>query len=421
MKIRCLLVFLITCSLGVSGQNVKSAKKLVKELSDHKYFGRGYVNKGDSIAAAYLVEEMDRIGLEKINGERLQYYTTPIVTWPYELSFVAGDNNFVCGEDFLPDPGSKSAEGKFALVRLGKKEFQRASYIKRLAEKDLSSSFLVVDTTGINSPELYDFAQNILEAKLFDSRGVLLDAGDDLRSSARTKESSRTILKMKSGTLPLDADSIELNIKNRFIEEYQTQNIIGYLPGETDTCIVFTAHYDHLGMCGPDVMFAGANDNASGVAMVLDFAKEYSKKKNHYSMLFILFSGEEAGLLGSGYYVEHPLLPLDKIKIAFNFDMVATGTHALYAFNAKEYDGVWERMEGINNDKEYLDAFHGTKAVSSSDHYSFHKKGVPAVFFYTGGGNQDYHTKEDTFDKLTFPMYKPVYKIVKEYIKRLDN
>ncbi|NJO68366.1 MAG: M28 family peptidase [Bacteroidetes bacterium] len=93
--------------------------------------------------------------------------------------------------------------------------------------------------------------------------------------------------------------------------KHNARNVIGYLPGETDTFIVFTAHYDHLGYMGRNTMFPGANDNASGTSMVLDLIRELSEKKNHrYSYAFMLFSGEEAGLLGSTHYVQHPYFPL---------------------------------------------------------------------------------------------------------------
>jgi Zn-dependent M28 family amino/carboxypeptidase len=111
------------------------------------------------------------------------------------------------------------------------------------------------------------------------------------------------------------------------------------IKGEVDTFIVLTAHLDHLGTMGKNVFFPGAHDNASGCAMVLNLAKYYSmrKCKPHYGLVFMFFSGEELGLLGSRFYTEHPLFPLSKIKFLINLDLMGSGDEGVQIVNSTIY------------------------------------------------------------------------------------
>src|SRR4030095_9120627 len=106
-------------------------------------------------------------------------------------------------------------------------------------------------------------------------------------------------------------------------------NVLGMVPGTLypDSFIVFTAHYDHLGRMGKKALFPGANDNASGSAMIIDLARYYAQPANRpkCSLLFIAFAGEEAGLIGSRYYTENPILPLEQIKFLINLDLMGNG------------------------------------------------------------------------------------------------
>ena len=110
-------------------------------------------------------------------------------------------------------------------------------------------------------------------------------------------------------------NKVDLAIESKFIRNYKSQNVVGYLEGNVpDSCVVVVAHYDHLGMMGDSTVFCGANDNASGVALLLSLAKHYAVHKPKYSILFIAFGGEEIGLIGSKYFVDNPLVPLSSIK-----------------------------------------------------------------------------------------------------------
>ena len=114
---------------------------------------------------------------------------------------------------------------------------------------------------------------------------------------------------------------------------YRSQNVCGYIPGETDTMIVFTAHYEHLGMNG-DTVFYGAHDNASGTAAVMDIVRMTNLQRGHYTYVFLFFGGEESGLVGSRWFAEHPLIPLSKVKLLVNIDLFCGGDDGLMIVNA---------------------------------------------------------------------------------------
>jgi aminopeptidase YwaD len=153
---------------------------------------------------------------------------------------------------------------------------------------------------------------------------------------------------------------------------------------------------------GADTYFPGANDNASGVALLLSIAKYYAQNPQKYSIGFILFAGEEAGLMGSKYYTENPMIPLKKIRFLTNTDLAGTGIDGITVVNATLFPKEFAIMNSINNSNKYLTKINARGEAANSDHYWFTKKGVPAFFFYTLGGIAAYH---DVFDKAsTLPL-----------------
>jgi len=199
------------------------------------------------------------------------------------------------------------------------------------------------------------------------------------------------------------------------IPSVKTCNVVGLLEG-TDPIlkneyIVLGAHYDHLGLNGasskkPDTVgiHHGADDNASGTAALLALAEKLAadKTKLKRSVIFIAFGAEEQGLLGSKYFVEHPLVPLTQIKLMMNMDMVGrmNAEKHLYMGGAASFTGGMELMKGLGpvaNINPIVIAYD----VGGSDHVSFFKKNIPVLGFHTGGHPQ-YHTPEDTVDLINF-------------------
>jgi Zn-dependent M28 family amino/carboxypeptidase len=248
--------------------------------------------------------------------------------------------------------------------------------------------------------------------------GVIEVTSRKLVQTQRTYALGFPFVQVKKESWDSLAQSVEINIKNKLEEAYQTQNVIGFIEGEIDSFFVFGAHYDHLGRVGKDVYFPGANDNASGVATVLSLAKYYhdNKIKPKYSIAFMLFSAEEAGLIGSLYYTKNPLFPLSKIKVMFNLDMVGTGVEGLSVVNGKENPKVSELLQELSDKNNFFDDIRIGKGSANSDHHFFNTSGVPSVFLFTRGGPQYYHDILDRSETLELNKLDELIKMLSLFI-----
>jgi hypothetical protein len=197
----------------------------------------------------------------------------------------------------------------------------------------------------------------------------------------------------------------------------EAKNIIGVLDGAgplSDQTVVIGAHYDHLGRSGfgslapgGNEIHNGADDNASGTAMVLEMARRLARRSDPLPrrVVFIAFSGEERGLLGSRYYVKHPLNPLAGTTFMINFDMVGrlNDRSELTIFGAGTSPGLDDLTKALASSQGLVPKLSpGTQgAFFASDHASFYSKDIPVVFAYTGG-HADYHRPTDDVEKINF-------------------
>jgi hypothetical protein len=217
----------------------------------------------------------------------------------------------------------------------------------------------------------------------------------------------------------------------------KTANVIGLLEGNDkvlkDEYIVVGAHYDHLGFGGPNsgsrmpdtiAIHNGADDNASGTAMVMELAKKLcsQKAKLKRSIIFVSFSGEEMGLLGSKYFVNNPPVEIKKIKAMFNFDMVGRFDKEK---NSISISGTGTSAEGDSILKVFekglpFTVTHSPDGYGPSDHASFYSSNIP-VFFFTTGVHMDYHTPFDDADKLDYTAEKKIGDFSTALIVDIDN
>jgi len=205
-------------------------------------------------------------------------------------------------------------------------------------------------------------------------------------------------------------------------------NVVAYLDNQAENTVVIGAHYDHLGMGGEGSLYRegpaihnGADDNASGVAMMLHLTEGLKQKGapkgNNY--LFIGFSGEEEGLLGSNYYVKNPTIDLQKVTYMINMDMVGRlnnqNTLAVYGIGTSP---IFKQV--VNENAGELTIIENESGVGPSDHTSFYLSEIPVLHFFTGQ-HEDYHKPTDDTEKINFEGMEMVSKYILSIIKDLDK
>jgi len=192
----------------------------------------------------------------------------------------------------------------------------------------------------------------------------------------------------------------------------KADNIIGFLDNGAPHTIIVGAHYDHLGTgqqggsldsLPQGKIHNGADDNASGVAGLLELARHFSQngRKEPYNFLFIAFAAEELGLQGSRHFTDHPTLPLEQVHFMLNMDMIGR-YHPERGIGIGGYgtSPAWpEVFSAVETDIKF---FTDNAGSGGSDHHVFYRKGIPVLFFHTGG-HPDYHRPGDDPDKINYP------------------
>jgi hypothetical protein len=218
-------------------------------------------------------------------------------------------------------------------------------------------------------------------------------------------------------------------------ETVQSENVAGLLegtdPSVKNEVVVFSAHYDHLGVGNNGEVYHGADDDGSGTTAVLEIARAFSRnpEKPKRSVLFLAFTGEEKGLLGSEYYTNYPLLPLQNTVADLNADMIGridpiyenTPDSANFVFvigAAKLSSELKTTLEEANRetvnmklDYRYDDPNDPNQYYRRSDHFNFARKGVPIAFF-SSGTHKDYHRPTDTVEKINFQKMAKTVKLI---------
>ncbi|MGC6285069.1 MAG: DUF4910 domain-containing protein [Polaribacter sp.] len=204
-------------------------------------------------------------------------------------------------------------------------------------------------------------------------------------------------------------------------------NVIGYLDNKAENTVIIGAHYDHLGYGGEGSLFRdtikavhnGADDNASGVALLLDLAKKLKGKNTNNNYLFMAFSGEEMGLLGSNYFVKNPTIDTKKVSYMINMDMVGrmkkdsslavygTGTSPIFKQVLKAHNNSFKLIQNESG-------------VGPSDHTSFYLADIPVLHFFTGQ-HSDYHRPSDDIETLNYEGMAKISNYIFDIISDLDD
>lgn len=254
--------------------------------------------------------------------------------------------------------------------------------------------------------------------------------GKKFKKVVRARKKIKRKGKPKSVSIETD---ISLMQKKR-VRQLLGENVLGYVEGTDvvlkDEVLIVTAHYDHLGKRGDDI-YNGADDNGSGTSSVLELAEAFAEAKKkgwgpRRSVLFMLVSGEEKGLLGSEYYVNRPVFPLENTIANVNVDMVGRvdpkhegNPNYIYVIGADRLSSELHQINEQANetytqlelDYTYNEESDPNRYYYRSDHYNFARNGIPAIFYFNGT-HEDYHRVSDTIEKINFEKMEKIARLV---------
>jgi hypothetical protein len=406
--------FLLIFTFGWFSSSAQLEKRWIKHhialLAGRNMEGRGYVGDGRRAAEKYIIHRFKDYGLVPVTADSsfTQDYYFDVNTFPGEMELKINKKTLVPGEDYLVDAASASLKKRRLKIKV-------VDCLQWLDTTEYKTAFFDPDykwsrKKAYHLKNVDSFCKRTDEhpwhftTKLGKGCFIIPEHGKMFWTVA-TEQMPATVFYVEDTVLPKKIKKVGVDVKAVFLDgfENRNKNIIACVPGLIkDSFIVFTAHYDHLGMMGSETCFPGASDNASGIAMLLYLADYFAKHPQHYTMVFIAFSGEEAGLLGSQYFVEHPLIPLENIKFLTNIDIMGDATDGVTVVNATEFPEQFALLQKINKDNNYLPQIKSRGKAANSDHYFFTQAGVPSFFIYSNGGPGYYH---DVFDNVrSLPM-----------------
>lgn len=414
-KLWLVALFLLPTFVGI-GQDTAKVRSLIEALCDPRYNGRGYVEQGDVRAADFLVRQCALRGMQPVNGSFVQPFNLAVNTFPGELSLALNGWPKVTGQDFIPVPESPALHGAFKATYIKPSWADNREKLFKLSLKPKVKEGIVVLDGSETSPGNQALIGRLNEDPL-GARGYFVLTDKKLTWSVGRKTNPKAILQLAKGEKHTKIKNVDLWMDQEWVDNYRSLNVMSMIPGESDSMIVFTAHYDHLGNMGGDTFIAGASDNASGTAMLIDIADHYRKNGPKYTTVFIWFAAEEAGLVGSRYFVENSPIDLDKIKFLLNLDLMADAKTGITAVNGKIFSGAFERLEAINTKKGYLPEVKARGAAANSDHFPFFEKGVPSFFIYTRGDYKHYHDIYDVPEYIPLTNYEKVFKLLIEFVE----
>jgi hypothetical protein len=416
---KCILITYFFCHLSfiVKGQDTNFVRQVINQLASDNFHGRGYVNNGDAIAADYLKTFYKKEKLKKFKRNYFQSFTFPINTFPGKTILVNGNDTLQPGKDFLVAGGSSGIKGFYDIVRIDKEMLDDSLKVQAFKQTRFSDVFVVVDAKGMKSDKEKKIMKS-LASNPFNAKGIILLDDGKLMWSLSQKVVVYALIEVRSNRWNDSVRQIYINIDQRFNPKHKTNNVIGYIKGtqQPDSFIVFTAHYDHLGRMGQNAVFNGANDNASGTAMLMDLIRYYKKNPSKYSIAFMAFAGEEVGLLGSKYYVNNPLFPYQKIKCLLNLDLMGFGEDGITIVNSEDYPDDLKLFKEINEKEKLLPIINKRSNAKNSDHYPFTEKNVKAFFIYTQGDSKYYHDIYDRADTVPLSKYNEIFKLITTYV-----
>lgn len=270
-------------------------------------------------------------------------------------------------------------------------------------------------------------ANNLLE----DVKILSSEAYQGRKTGTEGAAAARTYLKKRLSAMGLSAFPALSNFEQAFKAKARdgssvdAKNVIAYIPGKSSKMMVISGHYDHLGLINNEI-YNGADDNASGVAAMLNIAAHYKKEKPNYTLVFAFFDAGELDWQGSNYFVNHAPFALDQVMININLDMISHNEkHELYAagtFKHPELKNYLTHtkpnvkiMLGHDNPEFTVDDW-----TNQSDQGAFHEKGIPFLYFGVED-HKDYHKASDEFENINQGFFLDASEAILEIVDNLDK
>lgn len=415
-----LIAFLVlsACCPTLQGQDPAAvrdqARMYIEQLADPAMHGRGYVMNGDGIAAEWVAQQFKRMGLRPLEKDHFQAFRFSVNSFPDSVKVSVDGLRLAPGVDFIVGPSSGSARGRFNLVHLVPDD------LKDPARRDMVMGVVSGNAACLHYPASkgtaapQSYAE--LEKELMRFCPVVKKADAKLTWGVSQEVLPFPLIEVAGDALTDSSRVIDIDMHSTYRENHEARNVMGWVKGGSNKWIVVGAHYDHLGRMGPDALFPGANDNASGVAMMLSLAEWFSRNKPKHNMLFVAFAGEEAGLVGSEWFnVDRPI-DLSRIELMLNLDIVGTGDEGITVVNATAHQDLFDRLVAINEKHRLLPGVKSRGPACNSDHCSFAKRDIPALFVYTMGGIAAYHDVHDRGETLPLTEFADLYTLLKEFL-----
>lgn len=409
---------------------IRLARIEIDTLCSATFAGRGYIEEGHTKAADYIESRFREFGLKPVVpvGESLQFQQK----FPLSINLITGAG-LIFGKDTLA-PGKDFIVSRFSGNGHFSGRITDLGYAITTPVHSLSGKIVVFrdgwpDEIGSDAEKQKKYKDL---AHATDRVGMLLSYRPEgimviqkkLTAGFSREQYPVPVLELKESAVPAKMRSAKISVSAE-IAQITSQNVMGMVEGKTnpDSVVIVCAHYDHLGKL-EKAIFAGANDNASGVSMILSMAAYFSQPAHQpdYSMLFIAFGGEETGLIGSGYYVnEKPVVPLEKTKFVLNLDLMGNGIDGIMAVGGIDYPDAFGKLVSINDSLKSVPVVRSRKNAPNSDHYFFLEKGVPGFFIYTLGGPPHYHDVNDTPSTIELSKYAEVRALLIRFLTVLSS
>ncbi|MCS7019341.1 MAG: M28 family peptidase [Cytophagales bacterium] len=374
--------------------------------------GRGYALSGDKKAAEWIAAAFRQAGLQPFGNSFFQPFPLTVNTFYPQVALKVDGTVLQPGKDFIPNPVSGKGRGKARLVcldtLLAKGDSLALKNAMQTSYKGKGVLFRMTDYMQLleRCPELLP---KLNQAK------VWVGTAPTLTAHISGQALQPPFLIVHSKNISTVAKKVAFRIDSELKTNYITQNVIGYIKGSKmpERFVVFTAHYDHLGTLGKQAYIPGANDNAAGVAMLIELAHYFRQHPPDFSVCFIAFSGEELGLLGSLHYTAQPLFPLANIHFLWNLDLIGTGKDGATVVNASLHPQAFERLKTLNDSLKALPKLVPRASAANSDHYPFTIKNVPAFFIYLMDKNYPYyHHPDDKAEHLPLDGFSGLFRLL---------